>query len=95
MPRSLGFDLVLSRGDVRIGGRGLDDLVIGQHVGFDDLREDFRIQSAEEGRDLIEERFNSLRGGRVDGVADFLLSSPFDANQADLLADDDGVPWPQ
>src|ERR1700751_6053882 len=84
MSRSLGFDLVLSRGGVRIGGRGFDDLVIGQDVGLDDLRENFGIQSAEEWGDLIEERFNPLCSGRVDRVADFLLSSPLDANQADL-----------
>jgi len=43
MARRLGVDLVLSRGDVRIGGGRLGHLVIGQHVGFDDLGKDFRI----------------------------------------------------
>ena len=95
MSRGLGFDLVLSRGDVRIGGGRLDDLVIRQHVGFDDLGEDFRIQSAEEGRNLVEQRLHSFRRSGVDRVANFLLSSSLDANQADLLADDDGVARPQ
>ena len=95
MSRSLGFDLVLSRGDVRIGVGRLDDLVIRQHVGFDDLGEDFRIQSAEEGRDLIEERFNPLRRCGIDRVANFLLTSSLDADQADLLADHDRVARPQ
>src|SRR6476660_3451447 len=95
MSRSLGFDLVLSRGDVGISDGRLHDLFISQHVGFDDLREDFWIQSAEEGRNLIEERLNPLRCGQVDGVSYFLLTPSLDADQADLLADHDGVAWPQ
>ena len=94
MPRRLGFDLVLSRGDIRVGRGRFDHLVIGQDVGSDDLGEDFRIEPAEKRRDLVEERFHPLRRGRVDCVADLLLSSPFDADQADLLADDDGVSRP-
>ena len=38
MPRRLGLDLVLSRRDVGICGGRFDDLVMGQHIGFDDLR---------------------------------------------------------
>src|SRR5690242_14792022 len=60
MSRALGFDLVLSRGDLRVGRRGFDDLVIRQHVGLDGLGEDFGIQSAEERRDLIEKRLHPL-----------------------------------
>ena len=77
MSRSLGLDLVLSCGDICVGRGRLNDLVIGQHVGFDDLGEDFRIQSAEERRDFIEKRFYPLRCGGVDGVANFLLSFAF------------------
>src|ERR1700722_4057756 len=91
MARRLGFDLVLSRRDVRIGLGRLDNLIICQHVGFDDLGEDLRIQSAEEGRDLVEQRFYPLRGCGIDRVANFLLTSSLDADQADLLADDDRV----
>ena len=43
MSRSLAFDFILSRGDIRIGRGRLNDLVISQHVGLDNLGEDFRI----------------------------------------------------
>jgi hypothetical protein len=79
MSRSLGLDLVLSRGDVCIGCGRLNDLLIRQHVGFDNLREDFRIQSAEERRHLVEKRFYPLRSCGVDCVTNFLLISPFSA----------------
>ena len=95
MSRSLGLDLVLSCDDICIGCGRLNDLVICQHVGFDNLGEDFRIQSAEERRHLVEKRFYPLGRRGVDCVTNFLLISPFDANQADLLADNYRVSRPQ
>ena len=75
MARRLGFNLVLPGRDICVGRGRLDDFVIGQDVRFDDLGEDLRVQAAEEGRDLVEQRFHSLCRGGVDRVADFLLTS--------------------
>ena len=95
MSRSLGFDLVLSRGDVGVGRGGLDDRVIvntldlitwGKISGYNPLKSS---------RNFIEKRLHPLRRRGIDRVANFLLTSSFNADQADLLPDDYGVPRPQ